>query len=488
MPKANRPKPYRHRSAPPGSGWAQREFVRVEQQIPGTVVEYLDAYAIQPYEVGVVDQRFPVGNVLRYGAMGDAILPRVAPTDWVANPNPTDDTVAFQNCVDSLPFGGTMFIPANHAYMLTSRVLLHAGITIMGDGSADRFYGAPPAYNSFPSFVWQSTAGEACFEINGAMSDITISNLVLSPTLTPSTTPFTDGTTGIRIVGTYPAFVWTLVFERLTIYNFHYGISCVDPNSGTAIDWSVCPVWIVDCRFLYPLIGAYLDTNNADVWTWERGGYYVPPDGAAIYLRRAGLVHMIDMTGGGSAVDNNSLVHIEGHGVGSLDNVTMDSCHAEGIDYFVRVVDDGNTSRFNLTIRDSGDELSGQIELGAICHFISINNRFLEDVNVTSPDVRISSMRTYFEAGNNFQFSGGATFRNTVWDFTSNPDGDTTYNHWFVEGGRATVYVAGAPAPVAGDWVVGDRVVNSTPTGGAQKAQACSVSGTPGTWISEGTY
>jgi len=41
-------------------------------------------------------------------------------------------------------------------------------------------------------------------------------------------------------------------------------------------------------------------------------------------------------------------------------------------------------------------------------------------------------------------------------------------------------------APVAGTWIVGDRVVNSVPTVGQPKAWICTVAGTPGTWVSEG--
>jgi hypothetical protein len=41
-------------------------------------------------------------------------------------------------------------------------------------------------------------------------------------------------------------------------------------------------------------------------------------------------------------------------------------------------------------------------------------------------------------------------------------------------------------APTVGSWAVGDRSVNSTPVVGQPKAWACTVTGTPGTWVSEG--
>lgn len=41
-------------------------------------------------------------------------------------------------------------------------------------------------------------------------------------------------------------------------------------------------------------------------------------------------------------------------------------------------------------------------------------------------------------------------------------------------------------APTTGTWAVGDRVVNSAPAAGQPKGWACTVAGTPGTWVSEG--
>lgn len=40
--------------------------------------------------------------------------------------------------------------------------------------------------------------------------------------------------------------------------------------------------------------------------------------------------------------------------------------------------------------------------------------------------------------------------------------------------------------PAAGSWIVGDRARNTVPTVGQPKAWSCTVTGTPGTWVSEG--
>lgn len=50
--------------------------------------------------------------------------------------------------------------------------------------------------------------------------------------------------------------------------------------------------------------------------------------------------------------------------------------------------------------------------------------------------------------------------------------------------GRTEIY--DVAAPVSGAWYRGDRVINSTPTVGQPKTWVCTVSGSPGTWVSEG--
>ena len=49
------------------------------------------------------------------------------------------------------------------------------------------------------------------------------------------------------------------------------------------------------------------------------------------------------------------------------------------------------------------------------------------------------------------------------------------------------IEVTNTVAPTVGTWVVGDHVRNSTPAVGQDKGWFCTVAGTPGTWVSEGT-
>jgi hypothetical protein len=51
-----------------------------------------------------------------------------------------------------------------------------------------------------------------------------------------------------------------------------------------------------------------------------------------------------------------------------------------------------------------------------------------------------------------------------------------------------TVICYGTVTPTAGLWQAGDRIINTNIAVGQVKSWICSVSGSPGTWISEGTY
>jgi hypothetical protein len=61
---------------------------------------------------------------------------------------------------------------------------------------------------------------------------------------------------------------------------------------------------------------------------------------------------------------------------------------------------------------------------------------------------------------------------------------DTAYTYGAREGTNIIVY--GTAAPSAGDWLVGDKVMNTAPTAGGVSGFVCTTAGTPGTWKSFG--
>jgi uncharacterized protein YbcV (DUF1398 family) len=61
---------------------------------------------------------------------------------------------------------------------------------------------------------------------------------------------------------------------------------------------------------------------------------------------------------------------------------------------------------------------------------------------------------------------------------------DTAYTYGARE--RTNIIVYGTAIPVAGDWLIGDKVMNIAPTAGGVSGWVCTTAGTPGTWKSFG--
>ena len=101
---------------------------------------------------------------------------------------------------------------------------------------------------------------------------------------------------------------------------------------------------------------------------------------------------------------------------------------------------------------------------------------------------------------NNNDFSNVAGtylyIRQATAGYTLKVDGGYPSANWAYGSNNATLVLPaqftikprfyGTAAPASGTWFAGDRVENSVPTVGQPKAWRCTVSGTPGTWVSEG--
>lgn len=82
-------------------------------------------YPVQPGEAGVVDTNYPVGNILRYGAVGDG-----------ANGNAAANDAAIEYALAAIPSGGTIVIPANTAeYVVDVQHYVTKSCTITGGGT-----------------------------------------------------------------------------------------------------------------------------------------------------------------------------------------------------------------------------------------------------------------------------------------------------------------------------------------------------------------
>ena len=78
---------------------------------------------------------------------------------------------------------------------------------------------------------------------------------------------------------------------------------------------------------------------------------------------------------------------------------------------------------------------------------------------VSSIDTRPTTAQTTFEGG--------------VIDYSAYP---------YMERNGTALTAYGTAAPTASDWMVGDKVTNTTPTAGGFSGWVCVTAGTPGTW------
>lgn len=79
-------------------------------------------------------------------------------------------------------------------------------------------------------------------------------------------------------------------------------------------------------------------------------------------------------------------------------------------------------------------------------------------------------------------FQSNIVFEGNIFATPQDPKGQPLLNYGMK--GRTEVYVGSIP--VAGTWFAGDRAIRTPPAVGSPKAWSCTVSGTPGTWVSEG--
>ena len=141
----------------------------------------------------------------------------------------------------------------------------------------------------------------------------------------------------------------------------------------------------------------------------------------------------------------------------------------------------------------TGNIVSGLTSLGLSISSISgaqISNNNLSSTGVvfsltTCPNVRLTANRFYSNYGSYSIIFTGAAGANagTIAD-ESNDFSGVVLNE-AANGAIVSKYGNAAPAS-SGYWGVGDRVIQSVPVVGQPKGWRCTVTGNPGTWVSEG--
>jgi hypothetical protein len=343
----------------------------------------------------------------------------------VPDNNTIDNTLSVQRCFNALPKGGEIILPAGKIRFAGKVVVPSNGsYRVTGAGGVDFIHGSPvPAATG--TYLWQATDGETIFDISAGASYFTYRDMSFGPAETPSDTPDTTGKTGIRISGTIPNVIWSPNFERLLFFNLEFGILAQDPNGGThplGQDYSIAPASVRQCFFIGTLNGVYLDTNNADMWTYEQSFFFTPSGGNGVYLRRFGLQHFINCSSGGTAIDSNRFVNIEGAGANSVDKVLFTNTQCETLTQFVNVQPSaGGGATFDIVMNNCVAELGAHVYLASNVNFTSINTRYSSaNIYIDDPDAKITTINDTFAAAD-FYFLAGApdtSFINTIWGYS----------------------------------------------------------------------
>jgi hypothetical protein len=346
-------------------------------------------------------------SVKDFGAVGDGVA---------------DDTAAIQAAVDALTEGGQLFFPPGK-YKLTDEITLPSvgALTLQGSGGVDFIRGSPVPSGS-GTYLFQTASNKAIFVFSPGCSYSSIKDMSFSPSLVPTSTPELTGKVGIKIDGDLPNVIWSLNFERLFFYNLEFGIVARDITSGsTSQDYSVAPTSVRQCFFVECFNGVYIDTNNADMWSYEQSFFFVAATAGSngVYLRRFGLQHFNNCSSGSTAISTNRFVNIEGAGLNSVDKILFTNCQCETLTQFVNVQTGGGyVDPFDIEMHSCVAELGTDVYLGGRVNFISINSRYSSaNINVDSVNVKLTTINDTFAASDFYFLSGTAdgSFQNTIW-------------------------------------------------------------------------
>lgn len=408
-------------------------------------------------------------NVLDYGAKGDGA---------------TNDTPAFQAALTALANGGILYVPKGR-YKITDTLLLKTGISVIGESSADRIFGAGPNNSAEASYIFQTTSNKSVFRVEGNTRDITFSRISLGTRLDPNLVPATD-IDGIVFSGTYPNSSTAFVIDTVNFYNFRKAILIEDnalPHPPTP-DWQCDCVRVDSCVFFMNTTCVYFNADNADDWIFKNCQFLSGDSSQHLHLVRAGYLTILGCFGG--KITSGAPVNVYGilvDGDGLFDTTNIISSQWENCTSMISV----NTSFYPnrpvgaMKIIMNCSIVESDITIGAPCHYVSIASRYNNNVFVTGSDVICESYSDYFDvlAGVKFIITGSnSKLYNAITSSTTSLGNSN--NGWILGG---TIQRRDSVIPAGGAFSVGDITWNSSPSAGKPLGWICVVAGSPGTWV-----
>lgn len=407
-------------------------------------------------------------SVKDFGAVGDGV---------------TDDTAAFQSALTVLENGGVLYVPLGR-YKITDTLVLKTGVTVQGQGNADRTFGIPNT-NAESSYIFQTTANKSVFSIGGNTRQIRIKDISLGSRLDVNLVPSTN-INGISLAGTWPNSSTDFVVERCSFYNFNKAVSVVDtalPGSPNP-DWQCDDVSFNNCLFYMNTDGMYFYTTNSDSWVLTNVDFLTGDNANGLHFNRVGTFTAINCFGGDIVDVSPSAaygIHIGGDGF--FDTMKYINCQWERTTNMMYV----ETSYYPnqpvgaLKIIMDSCQIESDITIAAACNYISFASRYQNSVFVTGNNVQIDSYSDYFLSPNKYLITGtNSGFGSCI---TSSETSVSNANNGVILTGRVRTYVQIDPNTSTYPSKVGDIALNGLSYRvGSPVGWICGADGTPGTW------
>lgn len=381
--------------------------------------------------------------------------------DVTARTSGSDVTSAVRAALTGAPDSSAVYFPAGE-YSIGNITIPSKKLTLFGDG---RFQSVLTARSDALSSNDYFVASSAYVENSTFGSEpIVVQDL---------------GFSGAGL--TDNVFVLYGYYSRLTDCSFsgptNTGAALLMTSDG--ISGSACSTTLVENRI------DHCNIQGADASTYafriKSSGQKTTDAFISDNIIRNGSVLLTAMAG--TVFDNNHLYANAAVTIGRLsigsrvsnnyfeDAINIDDC----LDFNVQVNDNTFLGRVTLSFGNSGT-------------IITLNDNTFQG----SADL----YHNYFSATKHAVVNGGSFATSTPVVFSSGTStGRVTFNRVFNKGlgyeqdgsrtantGRISLVSWGAAAPTTGDWNVGDKVINTTPTAGGNIGWVCTTAGAPGTW------
>lgn len=435
-----------------------------------------------------------VFNVKDYGAVGDGTA---------------DDTTEIQAAINAIPSGGVVLFPAG-TYKCTSPIVIPRAMRLVGG----------TFYSTRLIFI-------ACdgISVNSGVSDFHMEHLELALAVRYTTTTNTlagitvNGATNARpsnhsyrniYVDGYrtafrSAYLWSSVFDNvatgfgligLDIYglsvnnhvaNCRIAVAIIAGSRGIVMNgaesWSDATLvasegWMIANSLIYggevnvhfrgtthcQLVNCILDfSQRYGVWITDNGTNY-----SGNLLISGNYIAMTDASGIAAIRSANTISNT----TNTYNRVTNNYC----------LVYAGSTCTYGIN-QSGGQGLV--LASGNTIRGFSTSDILLQSAeNIIIGNVCKSGITWHIGGVSNDQRQ---LMSNNVGNIPLAGNTGTTGTPWAYQMNGNKFKTAYFPQPpTTSAWIVGDRILNSTPAVGQPKSWVCTVAGTPGTWVSEG--